>query len=502
MYPFLSSLCNAGCNCLLLQRQYLDWYFDTVIIGAGTRGAAAPPGSSGPFQATRLWNGIIHALQNQVEIKRRRQHLKTYRNCFTGSNAVDVVLSYLMHSMYLSSNDLSRLKGVRLCQALMDHKVFEPVGPKLFKNERELEFQDTSNSLYRFLVSHLSPLSLKRKGYIENLSPEEILELTAKKISRLVMQMYIFKESLKCGNFDFWFIFSIFLFVLPVIDDVWKQQTLLRLLQLIDVPILENILESPNKRKNDHLGKEEDLIISNTFLDREVICSLNLLDKWLCAAVECLEYFPDQLVVTVGQQLLQISNEPSHLNMHKKILFDVIAKHYNQVRDPLFTNHDLDIHLGIVELIENGKTAQALEASQLYLRLLVPNIQEELRRLLIFMVVASEPEGYKLQKQFDNRSVIIKTFTKAILQNKGLSKTQTEQLIQLLMKNHTELFKVFPSHLTNFDRVILDVNCQKAALYECAFLYLSWQLIKAPQFCRTRKCSRLIQFFWTTGEIF
>ncbi|EMP28332.1 DEP domain-containing protein 7 [Chelonia mydas] len=254
-----------------------------------------------------------------------------------------------MHSMYLSSNDLSRLKGVRLCQALMDHKVFEPVGPKLFKNERELEFEDTSNSLYRFLDSHISPLLLKRKEYIENLSPEEILELKAKKLSRL--------------------------------------------------------------------------------------------DKWLCAAIECLEYFPDQLIVMVGQQLFQISNEPSHLNMHKKTLFDVIAKYYNQVRDPLFNNHDLDIHSGIVELIENGKIAQALEASQLYLRLLVPNIREELRRLLMFMVVASEPEGYTLQKQFDNRSVVIKIFTKAILQNKGLSKTQTELLIQLLMKNHTELFK-------------------------------------------------------------
>ncbi|KAM9169703.1 DEP domain-containing protein 4 isoform 2-T2 [Pangshura tecta] len=416
-------------------------------------------GGSGPFQATRLWNGIIHALQSQVEIKRRRQHLRMYRNCFTGSDAVDVVLSYLMHSMYLSSNDLSRLKGVRLCQALMDHKVFEPVGPKLFKNEREIEFEDTSNSLYRFLDSHLSPLLLKRNGYIENLSSDEILELKTKKLSRAkcetisnplaleavdkrieeLLQTINVHPSLPLKN-----IVNEPVCLLSKKDDVWRQQTLLRLLQLIDLPVLENILEFPDKRKNDHhLGKEEDLIISNTFLDREITCSLNLpeLDKWLFAAIECLEYFPDQLIVMIGQQLLQISNEPSHLNMHKKILFDVIAKYYNQVRDPLFSNHDLDIHSGIVELIENGKTAQALEALQLYLRLLVPNIREELRRLLMFMAVASEPGGYKLQKQFDNRSVIIKTFIKAILQNKGLSKTQTEQLIQLLMMNHTELFK-------------------------------------------------------------
>uniref|UniRef100_A0A8C8SS40 DEP domain containing 4 n=1 Tax=Pelusios castaneus TaxID=367368 RepID=A0A8C8SS40_9SAUR len=366
-----------------------------------------------------------------------------------------------MHSIYLSSNDLSRLKGVRLCQTLMDHKVFEPVGPKLFKNEKELEFEDTSSSLYRFLDNHLSPLLLKRNDYTENLSPEEVLELKAKKRSRAKCETTIsnplaleaaekrIKELLQTLNVHPSLLPKIIVnepvyqLSKKVIEDVWKQQTLLRLLQLIDLPVLEKILESPTKRKNHHLGKEEDLIISNTFLDREVTCSLNLpeLDQWLCAAIECLEYFPDQLIVMVSQQLLQISNEPTDLNIHKKILFDVIAKYYNQVRPPLFTSHDLDIHSGIVELIENGKTTQALEALQLYLRLLVLNIREELRRLLMFMAVASESEGYKLQKQFDNRSVIIKTFTKAILQNKGLSKTQTEQLIQFLMKNHTELFK-------------------------------------------------------------
>lgn len=64
-------------------------------------------------------------------------------------------------------------------------------------------------------------------------------------------------------------------FWLSVIEDVWKQQTLLRLLQLIDVPLLEGILMSSVKTKPDCFSKE-DLIISNTFLDREVTCSLNL----------------------------------------------------------------------------------------------------------------------------------------------------------------------------------------------------------------------------------
>lgn len=46
----------------------------------------------------------------------------------------------------------------------------------------------------------------------------------------------------------------------------------------IHIPFLENILEPPVKTQNLQLSKEEDLVISNTCLDREVIPSLCLLE--------------------------------------------------------------------------------------------------------------------------------------------------------------------------------------------------------------------------------
>ncbi|NXQ38885.1 DEPD7 protein, partial [Catharus fuscescens] len=397
-----------------------------------------------PFQATQMWNSIIHALHNQVEIKRRRQHLKTYRNCFTGSNAVDVVLSHLMQSMYLSCNDISRLKGVRVCQALMDHKVFEPVGAKLylFKSGKETEFEDTDSSLYRFVNSSPNPLLPRKNKDNESLSPEQICKQKTKrcsKVEELLRSIYVHTSLPPKVVVNE----PIHLLSKGVIEDVWKQQALLRLLQLIDVPLLEDILVSSVKTKSDSFGKEEDMIISNTFLDREVMCSLNLpdLDRWLYAAIECLEYFPDQFLVMVSQQLSQRTNNPSSLNTYKKILFDVIMKYYSQKKDSLLATEDFDIHSGVIELIEKGKTDQALEALQLYLKLLAPNISEELHRLLTFLAIASESEGYKLQKQFDNRFVIIKTCTKFILQNRTLSKPQAELLTQFLMDNHSELFK-------------------------------------------------------------
>ncbi|NXD73661.1 DEPD7 protein, partial [Eolophus roseicapillus] len=396
-----------------------------------------------PFQATRLWNSIIHALHSQVEIKRHRQHLRTYKNCFTGSNAVDVVLSHLMQSMYLSCNDISRLKGVRVCQALMDHKVFEPVGAKLylFKNEKETEFEDTNTSLYKFVNSSLTPLLPRKNKGNESLSPEQTCKQKTKRCSKV-------EELLKSINVHASLPPKIMvnepthLLSKRVIEDVWKQQTLLRLLQLIDIPFLEDILVTSVKTKQDCFGKE-DLIISNTFLDREIASSLNLpeLDKWLYAAIECLEYFPDQFIVMVSQQLPQSTNKPCSLNTCKKILFDTIIKYYSHKKDSLLDTQDLDIHSGIIELIEKGKTDQALEASQLYLKLLAPNIREELHRLLTFIAIASESDGYKLQKQFENRLVIIKTCTKFILQSKTLSKPQAELLTQFLMDNHSDLLK-------------------------------------------------------------
>ncbi|XP_061332385.1 DEP domain-containing protein 4 isoform X4 [Pezoporus flaviventris] len=429
------------------------------------RGSGRRRDRDGPFQATQLWNSIIHALHSQVEIKRRRQHLRTYKNCFTGSNAVDVVLSHLMQSMYLSCNDISRLKGVRVCQALMDHKVFEPVGAKLylFKNEKETEFEDTNTSLYKFVNSSLTPLLPRKNKDNESLSPEQICKQKMKRRSNrtksettvsspLALEVADKKrveELLKSINVHTSLPPKIMvseathLLSKRVIEDVWKQQTLLRLLQLIDIPFLEDILMSSVKTKPDCFGKEEDLIISNTFLDREIASSLRLpeLDKWLYAAIECLEYFPDQFIVMVSQQLPQSTNKPCSLNTYKKILFDTIIKYYSQKKDSLLDTQDLNIHSGIIELIEKGKTDQALEASQLYLKLLAPNIREELHRLLTFIAIASESDGYKLQKQFENRLVIIKTFTKFILQSKTLSKPQAELLTEFLMDSHTDLLK-------------------------------------------------------------
>ncbi|KAM8935821.1 LOW QUALITY PROTEIN: DEP domain-containing protein 4 [Lycaon pictus] len=277
-----------------------------------------PPRCSGPFQSTQL-DGIIHSLQTQVEIKRR--HNLTYKDCFTGSNAIDVVLSHLMQNKCLRSNDT--LNGVCLCQVLMNHKVF--FNHKAIEKLKELEFEDSNSSLYRFLSHKLSYLfyffSFRRSDEIISNPPaqgigEERLEELIHTMSRNVAlppNIHVLSLS-KEGYFSCRYSFRTFKVLLTYKmrmsetylmqmlsplhthhsaqwsleyellhkDDrgvaVWKPQILLCIFQLTHLPFLENILEASIKMQILQLSKEEDLILSNTSLDREVVLSLCLPD--------------------------------------------------------------------------------------------------------------------------------------------------------------------------------------------------------------------------------
>lgn len=70
----------------------------------------------------------------------------------------------------------------------MEAKVFEPVGTKLFRRDKEMTFEDSSCSLYRFLEYKVSPNSAMQDctSDTENVPPQE-LEMKRKKRSRLIL---------------------------------------------------------------------------------------------------------------------------------------------------------------------------------------------------------------------------------------------------------------------------------------------------------------------------
>ncbi|KAM6895283.1 DEP domain-containing protein 4 [Xenentodon cancila] len=440
-------------------------------------------GFSGPFGATQLWNNIIQNLQTQVEVRRCRRRLRVHAETFTGSDAVDAVLSYLMQNVVFCTSEVSRLKAARLCQALMEAKVFEPVGRKLFRRDKEATFEDSSCSLYRFLEQKAANSSGMKEGSVdaENVPPEE-LDPKRKKSSRFNELRTIsnpfavgpsdrrVERLLRTINLQPCFSSSHRTFTTTsgflskaVVDEVWKQQTLLQLLQIIELPMLDCILTSPERARPKACRvpmTNQDLVISNTCLDRELPDTLNLpqLDAWLSAAADCLELFPDQVIVVVGEKLGKqddvASLEDENVEQ-KRLLFDTIAKYYNeQEKVPLISGCYLDIHAAILNLLDEGKAQDAIKASQLCLRLLDTSVKDELRRLLAFMATAARPDACRLQKKSDNRSLVCRTFQKALVQNHELTRLQSETLVLFLMDNHTELFKT-PSTLTEAVRKTL-----------------------------------------------
>ncbi|XP_062405186.1 DEP domain-containing protein 7 [Sardina pilchardus] len=408
-----------------------------------------------PFRATYIWSSIINNLQQHVEVKRRRHNLKTYQDCFLGSEAVDVVLAHIIQSKFCGDAEVPRSKAVRLCQALMESRVFEAVGTKVFgKEKRKVTFEDSSFSLYRFLNtqtpttnsetientyhspskqrnSYISPSKRQENQVNSNISPvktdkslEDVLgDLNYKTITPQMIDLGLSQE---------------------LVDEVWQQQTVLRLLQLIELPLLESLLEGREKPRPPLHGMDSDpdLLYTSNYVDREILkaFSESQADNWLSAAVDCLEFLPDQLVVDVSRGLPKCSDDPDDC---KRLIYSVLEQHYGEPQyPPLLSNHVFDIHSGISELLVNGKREQALEGLQLCLKLQDARSREELRRLLRFMATAAQPQEVKLHKEIDNRMAVKRAFSSAIVYSTRLAKGKVDLMVLFMMDKHCDLFKI------------------------------------------------------------
>ncbi|XP_068163035.1 DEP domain-containing protein 4 isoform X2 [Antennarius striatus] len=354
--------------------------------------------------------------------------------------------------------------------ALMEAKVFEPVGAKLFRRDKEANFEDSSCSLYRFLEYKVLPHSAMKEcdDNAENTAPEEqeikwkrlkeprtisnpiAVGPSDRRIERLLKTINL-RPALSPALHTTHRTSAIL--SKAVVAEVWKQQTLLQLLQIVEIPMLDCILTSP-ARAGQACGAPpatQDLIISNTCLERELPDTLNLphLDGWLMSAADCLELFPDQLIVVAGEQLSQQGSNAFSENeqaeqkaSQKRLLFDTIAKYYSgPEKTPLLSGHHLDIHAAILNLLGEGKVQDAIRASQLCLRLLETSVRDELRRLLTFMATAAHPDACRLQRQIANRALVCRTFQRAVIQNHDMTRSQIENLVLFLMDNCNELFK-------------------------------------------------------------
>ncbi|XP_049330326.1 DEP domain-containing protein 7 [Astyanax mexicanus] len=418
-----------------------------------------------PFQSMVIWSNIIAHLQAEVKVKRRRHYLKSHSNCFLGSDAVNVIQAYINHNKVLGDVEVPRAKVVRVCQVLLDCKVFEAVACKSFGKESKLSmFQDSDSSLYRFLSSQNPPLNSAENTLP---SPTEQSQ-THSQLYRPDDPMLFHSTPVKSDHIIDLLLEELDLSpsflqteTLPqsVVNQVWQEQTVLRLLQLIELPLLDGVLDC----KECHIplsganNNEPDLLYTSNYLDREILKAFKESqdDEWLSAALDLLDFLPDQLVVEVSRELPSFSQEDyeedeghghsrsTGIEKCKALLFDILAKYYGHAStQPLLSSGLNNVYTEITDLLVNGKFDVALEVLQLCLKLLPVESREELYRLLMFMSLAADPAHVRLHTETENRMIIKKTFSKAIIQSKCLPKGKVDLLLLFMLDNYQDIFKI------------------------------------------------------------
>ncbi|XP_061533107.1 DEP domain-containing protein 7-like [Phycodurus eques] len=449
-------------------------------------------------QSPSLESSLISHLRSALKVRRLRVYLKSHNDCFLGSEAVDVVAEYISSDKAFEGATACRDKVVNVCQALLDCNVFEAVGTKVFgKNKKQTEFQDSKSALYRFVHEHIPSVEDLEKDVLVN-SIQKLFSCSPSE--REAEQMYpsgpkclmptpikFSQTSTKVSQLDSPVSASLPLetrvenlslspnrvqthSVLPqsVVDEVWQEQTLLRLLNLVELPLLEGVLQinhisSCSAPSQTMTHNNPDLINSSNHLDRQILKAFrdSQHDEWLCAALGCLDFLPDQPVVKLSRELPllfpQDKQSPEQADglapgnkclsqsgtAHcKLLLYGTLVRHYNTDRPPLLPERMTDVYSAITELLVDAKLGTALEALQLCLKLLPPSTREELCRILTFMTVAADVQEIKLDKEMENKLAVKRSFSRAILNSKALPKEREDLMVVFMLSNIKEIFKI------------------------------------------------------------
>ncbi|XP_017290153.1 DEP domain-containing protein 7 isoform X2 [Kryptolebias marmoratus] len=463
---------------------------------------ARPPGPGGatrPVQSSSIWSSIVSHLRSTVTVKRRTVHLKSHNDCFLGSDAVDVVTEHIANAVDLEGASVSRDKVACVCQALLRCNVFEAVGTKVFgKNRKRDVFQDGKSALYRFVGSSTPPADELERGELvvgiqkffcgapsdgqeeQPSSSEPHVDASVPEASTKTSQLESgFAADLKVdppvGGLSPSRVQTDSGLPQSLVNEVWQEQTLFRLLNLVELPLLEGVLQctSSPPAETPVAPGNPDLIYSSNHLDRHILKAFRSSqeDEWLCAALDCLDFLPDQPVVELSRELPHgfppeepaggavrqrdesfIGQSPGAADgtgpaprdsvQCKLLLYETLVKHYSCSRPPLLPQPMTDIYMAITDLLVSGSLDRALEALQLCLKLLPQSSREELRTLLSFMSLAADPRGIKLDKEMENRLAVKRSFSRAILHSKTLSKEKEDLLLVFMLSNVKQIFKI------------------------------------------------------------
>nr|XP_048309450.1 DEP domain-containing protein 1A isoform X1 [Myodes glareolus] len=113
----------------------------------------------GPYRATKLWNEVTTSFRVGMPLRKHRQHLKKYSNCFTAEEAVDWLYDLLRNNSNFGP-EVTRQQTVQLLRKFLKNHVIEDI-----KGRWGSENLDDNNQLFRFPAT--SPLKTLPQRHTE-----------------------------------------------------------------------------------------------------------------------------------------------------------------------------------------------------------------------------------------------------------------------------------------------------------------------------------------------
>ncbi|GAB1602494.1 DEP domain-containing protein 7-like [Argonauta hians] len=444
-----------------------------------------------PFRATQLWNSIVSHLKENVEVKRRRHIMKYYNSCFTGCSAVETVFSYLTADKEIFSGNISRDQAVKVCQTMLDKKIFEVV-PVFMRNgytnsSKKPIFEDSSSKLYRFVQNCSSPTPTSQHN--DSMSSTEGVDLDEHNKSMEIETIprrisldpsFMFRSSNKeepptpqplmrvrsTGSIQLFQSSPIPMKPVTTLsaalkDDALRQVSLCELLRLLDIHILDGFLAhlhmEDGSRQNGwtNYGLSFANCASPMFGKRSH-------DPFLTAAMDCL--------ATSMHDLPGLRKDgfcvPLTLE-EKQHLFQTVVNHYKKLDEPLLSTWDLDFHLSIRNMILNGFEEKAKQAFHLY-SLVLPRFQKEkLIRILSFIQMVIHDEELQQCSQMYSTHPVVRAFTDSILRHPLMAHELAVIVVSFFLDNNGLLSDPPPKYIQdNVNHILSEIQAGNHVPYQ------------------------------------
>ncbi|TSN76570.1 DEP domain-containing protein 1A [Bagarius yarrelli] len=286
----------------------------------------------GPYRATKLWNEVTKLFRAGMPVKKHRQHLKSYPNCFTATAAIDWLHDLLKNNCNFGP-EVTRQQTVQLLKKFLKNHVIEDV-----KGRWGVEDLEDNNQLYRFpSTSPLKPIPASsqgtRKKSLTLKDRDGFFKLrTSKKFDKEIQENIApdVEDSSNCTSEESAGCREI---TEEEIQDIWKTVTLTHLQRLLGLPCLEDILNPAEVIS--HF-----IMYNMTKVNKHGVVTLEDktedLPHWVLSAMKCLANWPK-------------FDQPSYPGFERDV-FKSVSDYFHSLPQPMLTFQYYELFVNVLVL--------------------------------------------------------------------------------------------------------------------------------------------------------